>query len=120
MAGMRASAHHVLFLCDRRLPANTVCGRWCRLLENPCARVIAIGDALWLQTPARRRETVGILELAGEVRAVGKARLVGDVGHGSICVLDQPVGIAHTQLTVERSWTHANVLPAKTLELASR
>src|SRR5215469_3255524 len=82
--------------------------------------MIAVGGALWLQAPTRGREAVGILELAREVGAVGKARIIGDVGHRAICVLDQPVGIAHAQLPVERGWTHANVLPAKTLELTRR
>src|SRR6516164_1764170 len=79
--------------------------------------MIAVGSALRLQAPARGRETVGVLELAREVRAVGKARLVGDVGYRPVGVLDQPVGIAHAQLPVERGGTHPNMLPAKTLEL---
>src|SRR6516225_3088293 len=80
--------------------------------------MIPVGGTLRLQSPARGRETVGVLELAREVSAVGKPRLIRDVRHRTVGILDQPVGVTHAQLPVERGWTHANVLTAESLELA--
>src|ERR1700730_2497559 len=85
------------------------------LLENPCPRGIAVDGTLWLQAPRRRRQAVDVHELARKVRAVREAGLVGDVGDRAVGVLDQPVGVAHAQLAVERSRPHADVLPAEAI-----
>src|SRR5215469_8072448 len=77
-----------------------------KLFEYPGARGIAIRGALRLQAPGRGREPVGILELAREVRAVREARLVGDVGDRAVGVLDEPVRVAHAQLSVQRGGSH--------------
>src|ERR1700747_1316778 len=115
---MRASARVCCFCTTESCPleAREQGGGW-QLLEDPRTRMIAVAGARRLQAPARRGEDVRVLELPREVRAVGKPRLVGYVGHRAVGILDQPVGVAHPQLTVERGGTHANMLPAQALEL---
>ena len=47
-----------------------------------------------------------------------KPASIGDVGHRAVGVLDQPIGVAHAQLPIERGRSHANVLAAQPLELS--
>jgi len=53
--------------------------RYTRLFEDTPAGGVAIGRLVRLQTPSGRGQPVGILELAGEVSAVSKSRLDGDL-----------------------------------------
>src|SRR5712672_2342083 len=91
-----------------------------RLFEDTPAGGVAVSRAVRLQPPCGRGEPVGILELAREVSAVGKARFDRDFGHGAIRVLDEPVGVAHAQLPIERSGSHTNMLTAYTFQLPHR
>src|ERR1700719_2146883 len=100
-------------MCTKAAPRQ----RALQLLENPCPCGIAVDGALWLQAARRGRQTVGVLELPREVRAVRKPRFVGDVGNRAVGILDEPIRVTHAQLPVERGRTHAYVLPAQALQL---
>src|SRR5215831_21371789 len=82
--------------------------------------MIAVGRALRLQATAGRRESIGVLELPREMRAVGEACLVGDVGDRTVGILDEPIRVAHTQTAIERSGAHPDMLATQPFELPRR
>src|SRR4030088_676395 len=88
------------------------------LFEDAPARGVAVSRAVRLQPSCGRGEPVGILELAREVSAIGKARFDSDFGDRAVRVLDQPMRVTHAQLPIERSRTHANMLTAYTFQLS--
>src|SRR5205814_8777848 len=52
------------------------------------------------------------------MRAVCEARFDGNFGHRTIGVLDEPVCVAHAQLSIQRGRSHTNMLAAHALQLS--
>src|SRR6185312_11876584 len=88
------------------------------LLEDARLRSVPFDDVLRIEAPIRRRQSVGILELTREMRAVRKAGIDRNFRHGAIGVLNQPARVAHAKLSVDRCRTQTRVLPAQALELS--